>query len=94
MEMQYECYNAFPNLKSVPEPFFIEKALDLDEIRIIRAFVTWCYSRALHRAFKHSDMLTCMTCCLNLLFGNRGVTSNSPLNRELEEALHKSRLYD
>jgi len=25
MDMQYKCDNAFPNLKCVPEPYFLEK---------------------------------------------------------------------
>ena len=26
IDIQYECDNAFPNLKCVPEPFFLEKS--------------------------------------------------------------------
>jgi len=29
MAMQYECDNAFPNLKCVPESLFLEKTLNL-----------------------------------------------------------------
>ena len=29
MDMQYECDNAFRNLKCVPEPFFLEKTLHI-----------------------------------------------------------------
>jgi len=29
MDTQYECDNAFPNLKCVPEMFFLEKGLAL-----------------------------------------------------------------
>jgi len=33
MDMQYECDNVFLNLKCVPEPLLLEKALVIDMFR-------------------------------------------------------------
>jgi len=41
MDMQYDCYNAFPNLKSVPDSFFLEKAL-------VKVIYTACVSLSLY----------------------------------------------
>jgi len=34
VDMQYECDNAFPNLKCVPSTFFLENALTLPKSRM------------------------------------------------------------